>query len=106
MMDKERIRRAALGLEAAFLDHAHVPLIKALDTEYLQELIRLAKNGGIDCEYTGPLPWSYGFLEGWFEPYPAVVAAFLEFDDAVTHTKEGLIRISEIDEMIRGFRRE
>ncbi|MGE3298338.1 MAG: hypothetical protein AB7I68_13445 [Porticoccaceae bacterium] len=106
MMDKERMRRAALGLEAAFLDHAHVPLIKAIETEYLQELMHLAKNGGIECEYTGPLPWRYGFLEGWFEPYPAFVAAFVEFEVVITNTREGLIRVNEINEIIRGFGRE
>jgi len=77
MMNYAKIRDASLKLEKALQDYAHIPVIKNTYVEYLRELISKGKNGKIEYEYSGPLPWKYGFLEGWFEAYPEFTAVFL-----------------------------
>lgn len=101
MMNYVKMRDASLKLEKALHDYAHISVIKDIDVDYLRELIDQAKNGRVECEYAGPLPWKYGFLEGWYNDYPEFLAAALEFEDAITHSESGLKRIREIDEMIR-----
>lgn len=101
MMNYKKMRDASLKLEKTLHDYAHISVIKDIDVEYLRELIYLAKSGKIKNEYSGPLPWKYGFLEGWYNDYPEFLSAALEFENVITYSESGLKDIEDFQEMIR-----